>query len=211
MREFFSDIKSLLYPAACELCLNPGIALCAPCAHVLSSSAHFLSGFFHPVAAGIVYNEATSEIVLRAKERGIESANRSLALSLWSAFTLLNPHERRIALVPIPSSRASIRRRGRNFIIDLLNIFLTQNNSPIEFEIHDSLIHQRKVRDQSGLTMNERIRNMDEAIVARNQITIPALIVDDVITTGATFTAAFSALNVAKTTILGGIAACASP
>jgi predicted amidophosphoribosyltransferase len=203
MREFFSDIKSLLYPAACELCLNPGIALCAPCAHVLSSSAHFLSGFFHPVAAGIVYNEATSEIVLRAKERGIESANRSLALSLWSAFTLLNPHERRIALVPIPSSRASIRRRGRNFIIDLLNIFLTQNNSPIEFEIHDSLIHQRKVRDQSGLTMNERIRNMDEAIVARNQITIPALIVDDVITTGATFTAAFSALNVAKNTILG--------
>ena len=211
MREFFSDIKSLLYPAACELCLNPGIALCAPCAHVLSSSAHFLSGFFHPVAAGIVYNEATSEIVLRAKERGIESANRSLALSIWSAFTLLNPHESRIALVPIPSSRASIRRRGRNFIIDLLNIFLTQNNSPIEFEIHDSLIHQRKVRDQSGLTMNERIRNMDEAIVARNQITIPALIVDDVITTGATFTAAFSALNVAKTTILGGIAACASP
>lgn len=211
MHEFFSDIKSLLYPAACELCLNPGIALCAPCAHVLSSSAHFLSGFFHPVAAGIVYNEATSEIVLRAKERGIESANRSLALSLWSAFTLLNPLERRIALVPIPSSRASIRRRGRNFIIDLLNIFLTQNNSPIEFEIHDSLIHQRKVRDQSGLTMNERIRNMDEAIVARNQITIPALIVDDVITTGATFTAAFSALNVAKTTILGGIAACASP
>lgn len=211
MREFFSDIKSLLYPPACELCLNPGIALCAPCAHVLSSSAHFLSGFFRPVAAGIVYNEATSEIVLRAKERGIESANRSLALSLWSAFTLLNPHERRIALVPIPSSRASIRRRGRNFIIDLLNIFLTQNNSPVEFEIHDVLIHQRKVRDQSGLTMNERIRNMDEAIVARNQITIPALIVDDVITTGATFTAAFSALNVAKTTILGGIAACASP
>jgi len=96
-------------------------------------------------------------------------------------------------------------------MIELLEFFLTQKTLDVELEIHDVLFHQRKVRDQSGLTMNERIRNMEEAIVARNQIQIPALIVDDVITTGATFTAAFSALNVAKTTILGGIAACASP
>lgn len=211
MFNFISDLKSLLYPSACEMCLNPGTSLCAPCAHLLSSSAHFLHGFFRPVTAGIVYSESTSQIVLRAKERGIESAYRSLALTLWSALTLLNPRERRIALVPIPSTRASIRRRGRNFIVELLQIFIAQNTLLIEFEIHDVLIHQRKVRDQSGLTMNERISNMDDAIVAQNRITIPALIVDDVITTGATFTAAFSALNVAKTTILGGIAACASP
>ena len=208
---FKSGLKSLLYPSDCEMCLKPGISLCAPCAHVLSSSAHYLYGFVRPVTAGIVYSEATSQIVLRAKERGIESAYRSLGLSLWSALMLLNPRESRIALVPIPSSRASIRRRGRNFMIELLEFFLTQKTLDVELEIHDVLFHQRKVRDQSGLTMNERIRNMEEAIVARNQIQIPALIVDDVITTGATFTAAFSALNVAKTTILGGIAACASP
>jgi predicted amidophosphoribosyltransferase len=52
---------------------------------------------------------------------------------------------------------------------------------------------------------------MDHALMVREKIDIPTVIVDDVITTGATLKAAFSALNVAKATILGGIAACASP
>jgi len=217
MYHIIDALKSLIFPTTCELCAQSTIPICSRCAHLLSSSGKPIYGFSEAVAAGYVYNEASARIILRAKERGIRSAQQALALSLWSAFSLLHITEPKVALVPVPSSKEAIRRRGRNFIIDLLQEFVALQNTTskskprISLEIHDVLIHQRKVRDQSGLTMNQRLRNMDHALMVREKIDIPTVIVDDVITTGATLKAAFSALNVAKATILGGIAACASP
>ena len=217
MYQIVDALKSLVFPTRCELCLQPTIPICSLCSHLLSSSSQLLYGFSEVVAAGFSYNEASARIVLRAKERGIRSAQQSLALTLWSAFSLLQITEPKVALVPVPSSKEAIRRRGRNFIIEILEEFILLEKSrsrrypKITMEIHDVLTHQRKVRDQSGLTMNQRLRNMDHALMVRETIDMPVVIVDDVITTGATLKAAFSALNVAKATILGGIAACASP
>ena len=217
MYQILDALKSLIFPTHCELCCESPSPICSTCAHLLSSSGQLIYGFSEIVAAGFVYNEASARIILRAKEQGILSAQQSLALSLWSAFSLLQITEPKVALIPIPSSKEAIRRRGRNFISELLQEFVSlQKTSPkskprISIEILDVLIHQRKVRDQSGLTMNQRLRNMDHALIVRESIDIPVVVVDDVITTGATLKAAFSALNVAKATILGGIAACASP
>ena len=74
-----------------------------------------------------------------------------------------------------------------------------------------------KVKDQSGLSAKERERNMDSAIYVNPRIIdmnigsrISVLLMDDVITSGATLKSAISALEASKITVMGAIAACAS-
>ena len=207
---FFADLCTLIYPPQCELCGINELTLCIRCSHRLSTSAHSLRGFTHPVTAGIIYDSDTSAIVLRAKENGSQTAYHALALALASALIHLNP-PRQFSLVPIPSTPRSIRRRGRNFIMELSHIFVKNLHNTYAIEIVDVLLHQKKVRDQSGLSMRDREANMVGSLIQQRTITTPVVILDDVITTGSTMKAAFCALDVAQTTIIGGIAACASP
>lgn len=210
MREFFATLQELIYPITCELCSAPGISLCISCSSHLSSSAHLLSGFTFPVAAGIVYDDRTASIVLRAKENGARNSYRALSVALSSALEQIAP-PRKFALIPIPSTAQSLRRRGRNFIVELAEEFCRMHKARYDISLSLLLRHSRNIRDQSGLSMNERVHNMNGAFIQQQICREPALIFDDVVTTGSTVNAAFSALSVANTTIIGAIAACASP
>lgn len=103
-----------------------------------------------------------------------------------------------VQLVPIPSSPTSVRRRGRDPVRDLACSaarLLRRRGRSVRVE---PLVSQRRlVRDQAGLSAAERATNMHGALRARPApATGPAvdpasapvvrLVVDDVLTTGAT-------------------------
>ena len=138
-------------------------------------------------------------------------------------------------LIPIPSSRQAERKRGQSFLHPILKkVIEFQEASPDfsdqEWSWRELLRHKRRVRDQAGLSSAARARNMDSVFDViphyRSQSSgltsgltsglrgelfdLPLVVVDDVITTGATLNNAIEALRERKMTVLGAATACAS-
>ena len=117
-----------------------------------------------------------------------------------------------IALVGIPSSSAAIRKRGRNHINDLANEVIKISNifgiSVINLPI---LSISKKVKDQSNLNKLQRMQNLSGAYLAKYpECSIKNLIIiDDLITTGASIQEGIRALSVLNLRPVAIITACA--
>jgi predicted amidophosphoribosyltransferase len=122
----------------------------------------------------------------------------------------------RSLLVPIPSSRSAIRRRGGSFLHPILEqlVELQIKKNGVRWRWKEVLIHNKIVRDQSELSFAQRQSNMSGDFTLRSDDLIearPIFLVDDVLTTGATLDSAFRALRERNLTVLGAATVCASP
>jgi predicted amidophosphoribosyltransferase len=80
-----------------------------------------------------------------------------------------------------------------------------------------ALSHHRKVRDQSQLNIAQRSQNISgafavspqfSALISPGNIAPKLIVIDDLITTGATLTEAIRALRTAGFTVLGAVTSC---
>jgi predicted amidophosphoribosyltransferase len=168
----------------------------------------------------LAYNAASSRIVIQAKESRNRVAQFWMAKALSTAlekFELDNPalsisHS---LLVPIPSSRTAIRRRGGSFLHPILDklVELQKQKNGVRWRWKELLTHQKSVRDQSKLSYTARQSNMASAFRLISDDLVrerPILLIDDVLTTGATLDNAFWALRERNLTVLGAATVCAS-
>src|SRR5699024_6485584 len=96
---------------------------------------------------------------------------------------------RPVPVLPAPSARASTRRRGEHRVRALTEAALGPSRSRVP--VLDGLVLARTVADQAGLRAAERARNLRGAVRVRDGVRErlrgrPCVLVDDVITTGAT-------------------------
>jgi predicted amidophosphoribosyltransferase len=168
-----------------------------------------------------------AHIVLAAKEDNQIAARKILALNLTLSLEHVSKqmvknkkqNPSRIILIPIPSRKASDRKRGFSHIQLLISEFQIRNMD-MSLEILDCLSHTRRIRDQSTLNLNEREINMRGAFFIkksfypqiRSAITsnTAMFLVDDLVTTGATVQAANSALLRLGARVDGVLASCAT-
>jgi predicted amidophosphoribosyltransferase len=168
-----------------------------------------------------------AHIVLAAKEDNQIAARKVLALnlslSLQHAFKQMAENKKqnpsRIILIPIPSRKASDRKRGFSHIQLLVSEFQIRNMDT-NLEVLNCLSHTRRIQDQSTLNLNEREVNMRGAFFIqktfypqiRSAITsnTAMFLVDDLVTTGATVQAANSALLRLGARVDGVLASCAT-
>lgn len=108
-------------------------------------------------------------------------------------------------LIPIPSRRSAARLRGRQFIADIAAASSKTFDIPIAYP----LTHRRSVRDQSGLHLEERWNNLEGAFVVVGEQELPGgvLLIDDLVTTGATLCEAARALRYAGIKVIGAVTA----
>ena len=74
--------------------------------------------------------------------------------------------------------------------------------------MYDNLRHTRRVRDQSSLDARSRFRNMQGSLQSANFLNGRAVIVDDLVTTGATLQEAVRALREQGIQVAAAVTAC---
>ena len=117
-----------------------------------------------------------------------------------------------ITLITIPSRKSAIRKRGRDHInqlaaevISLVNIY------GVEISNLNMLRLNKSIEDQSKLNKGERAANLSGAYLAISPETPPKnlIIIDDLITTGASVQEAVRALSIINLRPVAIITACA--
>lgn len=223
MKKFLTTIKELIYPDSCIFCLAN--ITCRRCSHYWVTPAVSISLNKHWIYSALLYDSDIARIIVQAKEGGnrraeefvISALNRSLN-KLFLTLDLNLPLFMPIALIPIPSSKKSNRRRGRDYLYNVTKDLCKQRKKNDRdcylITSRKALHHNRVVTDQSLLNNWQRSKNMDGAISLLPKAGLEkfsaVILVDDVITTGATLKAAFSALEARQICVLGAITACAS-
>jgi predicted amidophosphoribosyltransferase len=112
-------------------------------------------------------------------------------------------------LIPIPSSPQKIRQRGFDSMTNLCK-HIAQERTSIKID-SSNLFLRRAVVDQVGLTALQRQTNLAGAFGMRETINGTVVIVDDVITTGATLNSAAQALKFAGAQRVFALALCGTP
>jgi len=194
--QFFSDLKYLLFPTRCFGCRELGYSICSQCRqqwnpHLYQSRISNLA-----VYSAIPYSPIAKNILLAAKEQCVKSADQLVRNAVKVSMNEVFKKYPNCALVPIPSSASSNRRRGRDFINEIA-ICVARDFGVAVLPL---LEHQRKIRDQSKLNISNRHQNLAMALsikpqFRRNYLGEKVVILDDLVTTGATISEANSALT----------------
>ena len=210
-----NDAARLLFPSLCLACGEPGVDgldLCTACLEALpwqppscvrcalplpAPAADDTCGACMldppPLAASraaCLYEAPLDRLLPRFKFHGDLAAGRLLSQLMARAFGGL---PRPDALVPVPLHRARLRRRGYDQALELARPLAGALGIALQADL---LVRQRHTRAQSTLDAAARRENLVDAFLVPGTAPLPAhiVLVDDVMTTGATLHAAAEAL-----------------
>lgn len=201
------DLLDLLAPVRCAGCQRTGATLCESCRREVSflgPAGTAARTWPSPCPPGMPPTWATAALVppLRTVLTAYKDGDRRdsvvvLAPLLALAVRAAAGSVETLTLVPAPASRASRRRRGDDPLAALTRE--CAQLLPGSVEVVPALRVGRRVRDQSRLGAGERARNLHGALEVRRDrvrdLVAPVVLVDDIVTTGATLTEAARALQ----------------
>ena len=185
------ELSQLIFPSRCFGCSTLATSICANCSAEWKVR-HYLTKLDNlEVQSAVLYTPVAAKVILAAKESGIASADELLIQVIIGVLEKVKLDTQPFRLVPIPSSRQSQRRRGRSFIVDLVQEISDRTGIPTL----NCLALANKVADQSGLSRKQRLENMKGAFCIKQVARGNLILIDDVVTTGATLKEAARALN----------------
>ena len=214
MQGIYKRIKSLIFPQLCIICSATGSKICSTCNKAWSTSPKKSRIDQVPLYFTAAYDEDIGALLLLAKESGNKTAIDILSTALVNSIIFLiseNQIEFPINIIPIPSSKRAIRKRGRNHIEELCEVVMTKllSNS-IPAQKVSIIYHKKIIKDQSNLNRSQRLKNLKNAYTLSGVLpnTGSTILLDDVVTTGSSILEAARALSEAKITIIGAVTAC---
>lgn len=197
IRNALLDAWALLMPVECAGCGAPDRALCVACLSELDplSAVRSTPGGL-PVVTALRYEGAVRRVVLSLKEQDRTDAAAPLARALAVALHRAAGPTASVEFVPVPTSRAAYRRRGYDPVVMLLR---RARHPPARV-----LRASRQTSTQKTLGVSERAENLRGAFTAKQDLSGRTfVIVDDILTTGATLDEAARALREANGKVLG--------
>jgi predicted amidophosphoribosyltransferase len=183
-------LLDLALPRACLVCGKVGLAWCPSCRPRGPSLRLVLDGV--PVVARAAYLGALRVALLHYKERGRRDLTAPLAELLAEAVQQACGAEPPV-LVPMPSCRAAVRERAGDHLLRLTR----RCGSRLGLVTAPVLTMRSGTVDSAGLGAAQRVANLRGALRAAPAQGRPALVVDDIATSGASLRAAFAALRAA--------------
>ncbi len=218
-RKLYMNIFDLIFPKYCVNCKKIGDFLCVNCFSRLSFDTKNIclvcgspsfDGLTHPRCkstykiegsfTGVVFNQVSKKLIYQFKYKPYLSGLKSFIGDLLYESLIQNEEfnrviNRDIIFVPIPLSSGRYRKRGYN----QAEILAKGLSKKFGFEIHNCLVRVKETRSQVGLNKKERKDNVHDAFKIINHkssiINRNIVLVDDVLTTGSTFSEACSVLK----------------
>jgi ComF family protein len=207
------DALAVLLPVECAGCGSPDRSLCASCRTALTPevSSRPLSPTLR-VWSGLEYDGVARAALLALKRDGRLDVAKTLALALASAVTELGEERRaatrletsRVHLVPVPGSRSAYRRRGYDPVTLLMRrAALTPSRLFAPARPHAA---------QKTLDVESREHNLRDAFRLRSAVAGQRiLLIDDIVTSGATLREAARVLTRAGAEVIGAAAVASTP
>ena len=209
----------LVHGGCCVGCGRAGRSLCRACAAGLPVRGRAARPT--PCPPGLVacttageYDGLLRTLVLAHKEQAVLSLARPLGRCLAAAVGPFLAPRVTTVLVPVPSPRAVVRGRGHDPVLRMARRAAARLHHPphARVEVLPLLTTRLPVADQSGLDAAARRRNREgtlqvrpraRARLARSGVPVHVVVVDDVLTTGATVREAQRALEDAGVPVAG--------
>ncbi|WP_067963442.1 ComF family protein [Nocardiopsis trehalosi] len=203
-----SALTGLLLGERCAGCARPGPLLCPPCAAALRSPPRRCRGRpgCPPVWAAGPYADPHRAVLLEFKERRARALAAPLGARLARAVAAAHGGRGAPVLVPVPARPGARRRRGYDPVLLLARAAARHHGGRRPARVAPVLRHRRHVADQVGLDRPGRRANLAGALEARPDPPPragPVVVVDDVVTSGATLAEAARALRAAGWPVAG--------
>lgn len=227
-------LLDLALPRVCAGCGHGPQTLCPTCLHELAAAC-FVGGpaLVRPnptppelpgTWACAAYAGVLARVVPAYKDSGRRDLRALLAVLLGRATRCAlaaasspahvparaahRPGSSPTALVPLPSSRRATRQRGDRPVAALARLSASELGLPV----YEALRVTGHVRDAVGLGSAERARNVSGAMRADPRLRArPVILVDDVMTTGASMAEAVRAVRAVGGLVAGQAVIAASP
>ena len=208
----------LVLPLECGGCGAPSTRWCPACARQLAVRAdepHLITPRVDPGVPVLSlgrYAGARRQAIVAVKEHGRADLITPLAVALHGGLERLlmwgvvgTP----LTIVPAPTRRSAARRRGGDPVTRIAEAATAGLRGVSDIKVVQALRMRALVRDSVGLSSADRQRN----IVGRVKVTKPVeglaravLVVDDIVTTGATASESVRVLQVAGLQVVGVLA-----
>jgi len=191
-------LLDLVFPVDCALCGAPRYALCPRCVAGIYDPSHFESGYTDvPAVAAISDHTQAVNLVARFKDRSQLELGKYLGRLLAAPIgrlcqSVINP----VFIVAAPPASGSWRRRGFYPVRRML--------AQAGVRTTPGLVNIRNRIDQRKLTDGQRHRNVRNSMVADPALRgCKVILVDDVVTTGATARECIRALEDVGAIVVG--------
>lgn len=161
------------------------------------------------VVAATRYDGVVRELVVGLKEHRrfsvVRPLGRLLAASVASVLVELDLVSAAVTLVPMPSTRTAVRRRGHDAVATLaLRAAQVLRGHGADVCVSRALRSGRGLLDQAGLSAEERADNLSGGLTMRRFAAVDPLlrrrivVVDDVVTTGSSAAEAIRVLTTVR-------------
>ncbi|MEU0810040.1 phosphoribosyltransferase family protein [Streptomyces sp. NPDC005970] len=225
---WWQEIAGLVLPAGCAGCGRAGGALCGRCGVALcgARARRVRPGppppGLPPVHAAVAYEDEARAVLLAHKERGELRLAAALGEALAGAVEAACPRRREVEgswapsgdgrpllLVPVPSARRAVAARGhdpaRRIALAAAGVLRRGGRRARVLPV---LRQRRAVADQAGLDARRRLANLTGALGAapgcgRLLAEGRVVLVDDLMTTGASLAEAARAVRAAGAPVAG--------
>jgi predicted amidophosphoribosyltransferase len=199
VRAALAEALALVLPVQCAGCDEPDVSLCHACGILLRPRV-MRSSLTVDVWSGVTFDGVPARVVRALKEEGRTGLARDLAPCLHAAVqAAIGAAPVRgtgeVVIVPVPTSRAAYRRRGYR-VVELVARRAGLRCLPL-------LTVARATADQRGLGRLDRARNVAHSLRARDAGGRRVVVIDDVVTTGATLAEAVRALRAGGAQVVG--------
>lgn len=198
-----AEIAALLLSATCAGCDEPGTLLCPRCRHALVPAPQdAVTPRGLAVRAALPFDGVASRCIRRLKGEGETLLARPLGTALAAVLAPeISPAN---WVIPVPTSRRAFRRRGYR----VPELLIRRADADPQRVL--SLV--ARTVDQRGLGVLAREQNVRDSMRARRPGEgAAAVIVDDVVTTGATIDEAARALEAGGFRVVAAVALAATP
>lgn len=215
LRSLLGALLDLVLPGVCAACDSLQAPLCPGCTAELALGRFPRPGRvapdpappgLPPVTAVAPWEGVLRRVVTAYKDEDRRDLRAVLAPLLLECVLAAAPPGP-VTVVPVPSSRAATRRRGDAPVAELTRTVIRLEGTG-RLVLVPALHPVRRLADQSGLGHRERAANLAGAYAVRSRrvpalTAAPVLLVDDVVTTGATLAEAARAVRAAGGHVVG--------